>query len=134
MKEEISEKHPFLTLFYDGACPLCKREVSWISKRTSSVVYVDIAASDFAVEDYVSDLKHSDLMREIRGLDVNGELVTGMDVFRLLYNDAGLGFLAWVTSLPLLSPSFDAAYRVFARVRLWHRKRDSSCERCIGGE
>jgi predicted DCC family thiol-disulfide oxidoreductase YuxK len=49
------KRHPTLeaqgpvTLFHDGHCPLCQREVAWLEKhpRREAIFLVDIQASDF---------------------------------------------------------------------------------------
>ncbi len=118
-----------LKLFYDGDCPLCRREIEWIRKRTSpdSVLYIDIAAKDFCAERY--GYSQAELMAEIRALLGDSQRLVGMQVFRELYRRAGLGWLASAMAMPGIRQVSEAAYKVFAknRLRLTGRCHDKAC-------
>lgn len=45
-----------LTIFYDGACHLCAREIDHYKKvdTTNKILYLDIAKKSFDFADYVS--------------------------------------------------------------------------------
>jgi predicted DCC family thiol-disulfide oxidoreductase YuxK len=116
-------------LLYDGECPLCLREVRLLqrlNRKGGRLALEDIAASDFAASDYGRTLQ--ELMGQIHGVDADGTLVTGMEVFRRSYAAAGSGALASFTGWPVLRPVFDALYRWFARNRLRLTGRSHVCE------
>jgi predicted DCC family thiol-disulfide oxidoreductase YuxK len=116
-------------LLYDGECPLCLREVRLLqrlNRKGGRLALEDIAASDFAASDYGRTLQ--ELMGQIHGVDADGTLVTGMEVFRRSYAAAGWGALASFTGWPVLRPVFDALYRWFARNRLRLTGRSHVCE------
>ena len=107
-----------LKLLYDGDCPFCRREVSWLARRDRSgaVALEDIAAPGFDASRY--GLHQKQLEGVIHAQLPNGRLVTGMEVFRRLYAAVGLGWLMAPTGWPILRPVFDWAYRLFARHRV----------------
>lgn len=106
-----------LEVFYDGACPLCRREVEFLARRNrhGRVLFTDIAAPTFVVP---AGRTYDELMARIQGRLPNGDWVEGMDVFRKLYAACGYGWVSAVMSAPLLAPLFEVGYRAFAKNRL----------------
>ena len=114
-------------VFFDGDCPLCLKEIRMLQaldRKRGRIVFTDIAASDFDAVG-TTGLTQDQLMAEIYGRMPNGELVTGMEVFRQLYGAVGLGLLFAPTKWPILKPAFDSLYSMFARNRL---KLTGRCE------
>lgn len=105
-------------LLYDGACPLCAREVNFMRRlnRRGKLAFEDISANDFDPTPYHRTLP--ELMGHIHALLPSGELVTGMDAFRHAYAAVGFGALLAPTAWPGLKPLFDRGYDWFARNRL----------------
>jgi predicted DCC family thiol-disulfide oxidoreductase YuxK len=106
-----------LRVFYDGACPLCSREMGWLMRRLprAGIVFDDISAAEFRSQEH--GLSKEALMKQIHAMLPDGSIITGMEVFRRLYAAAGLGWLLKPTGWPLLRPLFDLLYRIFARCR-----------------
>lgn len=119
-------------LLYDGACPLCKREVSLLERfnRKRRLALEDIAAAGFDPARYGRSF--DELMGQIHGVLPDGSLVSGVEVFRRAYAAVGLGLLAAPTRWPLLEPAFDKAYHWFAanRLRLTGRAETCATDRC----
>jgi predicted DCC family thiol-disulfide oxidoreductase YuxK len=114
-------------VFYDGACPLCMREINMLRRwdRRQRIRFTDIAAPEFNAES-VSH-KYDDLMARIHGRLPNGEWIEGVEVFRRLYAAVGFGPIAWLTRLPGVSQLLDFSYRLFARNRLkWTGRCDAN--------
>jgi predicted DCC family thiol-disulfide oxidoreductase YuxK len=108
--------------FYDGACPICVREVRFlrILDKKRRIWFTDIASPDFHASHYGKTVEA--FMSEIHGRLPDGTWVHGVEVFRRLYAAVGLGPLVWVTRLPIVAGLLDIGYRVFARNRLrWTR-------------
>lgn len=106
------------TLYFDGACPFCVREVRWLARRDrrDALRLVDISAADFDPAAHGGTAES--FMAQIHGRRGDGTLLTGMAVFREAYAAVGLGWLTAPTGWPLLRPIFDFAYRLFARNRV----------------
>jgi predicted DCC family thiol-disulfide oxidoreductase YuxK len=113
-------------MFYDGACPLCSREVRFLKSRTekrnAKLVFLDTSTEWFNRSQY--GLPESDKI--IHGMLPNGKLVSGVEVFRRAYKEIGLGWLLAPTGWPVLRLIFDRLYLVFAKYR-------KSIGKCIGG-
>jgi predicted DCC family thiol-disulfide oxidoreductase YuxK len=109
---------PDFTLFYDGLCPLCTKEVAWLKRwnRHSRLGLQDIHATDFDPHAYGKT--HGELMAEIHGVDAEGHVIKGMAAFRATYRAVGLGWLLAPTGWPVLKPLFDHIYVLFAKHRI----------------
>jgi predicted DCC family thiol-disulfide oxidoreductase YuxK len=107
-----------IEVFYDGACPLCMREIRMLRgrDRRRRVRFVDIAANGFDAASV--GLTWEALMDRIHGRLPDGTLVEGVEVFRRLYAAVGFGPLVALTRLPGVTQLLDVAYRSFARNRL----------------
>ncbi len=122
-----------IEVFFDGACPLCKREIAlvrWADERRNdppAIKLTDIAADDFNPADY--DRTLMDFHEEILGRTPSGEWLSGVEVFRRIYAAIGLGWLAAPTRWALLRPLTEWGYSVFARNRIrWTgRCKDDLC-------
>jgi predicted DCC family thiol-disulfide oxidoreductase YuxK len=115
-----------IEVFYDGACPLCLREIRFLRRwdRRVRIQFRDIASADFKPSDYGKTLEM--FMSEIHGRLPDGTWIRGVDVFRRLYTAIGLGPLVWITRLPVVAGLLDRIYRVFARNRLRLTRRCST--------
>jgi predicted DCC family thiol-disulfide oxidoreductase YuxK len=122
------------TLLYDGLCPICQKEVAWLSRwnKRGCLAFVDINNDDFHAETYGKTF--AELMAEIHGVLPDGTLLKGVPVFRATYRAVGLGWLMAPTAWPVLSSLFVWLYRLFAKHRLrmgsWFsgsRCTDGSC-------
>jgi predicted DCC family thiol-disulfide oxidoreductase YuxK len=122
---------PQFEVFYDGDCPLCMREIRMLQhldRKRHRILFTDIAMADF---DPIGEtgLAQATLMAEIHGRLPDGQLVTGVEVFRQLYGAVGLRWLMAPTRWPGLRQLSDAAYELFAkhRLRLTGRCIDGTC-------
>jgi predicted DCC family thiol-disulfide oxidoreductase YuxK len=119
-----------IEVFYDGACPLCLREIRMLQgrDRRQRIRFVDIAADDFDAASV--GLSWEALMDRIHGRLPDGTLVEGVEVFRVLYTAIGFGPLVALTRLPGMRQLLDLSYHAFAknRLRLTGRCGDGACE------
>tara|TARA_B100001123_G_scaffold253743_1_gene283165 strand:+ start:874 stop:1263 length:390 start_codon:yes stop_codon:yes gene_type:complete len=115
-------------VFYDGACPLCYREMRLIQRMDKKGVVrcTDISNSDFDRESI--DVSWENLMKRIHGRLADGSIVEGVEVFRVIYSAIGLRYLVLLTRLPGLSHILDVGYRLFAKNRLRMTGRSESCD------
>jgi predicted DCC family thiol-disulfide oxidoreductase YuxK len=122
---------PFdLEAFFDGACPLCAREVAFLRRldRAGRIRFTDIAAPGFDAD--ATGFAMRDLMDRIHARLADGTVVEGVEVFRRIYAALGYGWLVAPTRLPGVRHLLDVAYRVFARnrFRLTGRCAGAGCE------
>jgi predicted DCC family thiol-disulfide oxidoreductase YuxK len=120
-------------VFFDGGCPLCKREIAMIRRKdvNNRLKLTDISTEGFQSADRTLD----QLMREIHGRLPSGEYVTGVEVFREIYDRLGFGFLSRLSKVVGIRHLLDAGYRFFAYFRFRHamhrmEKRKSECQEC----
>jgi predicted DCC family thiol-disulfide oxidoreductase YuxK len=121
-----------LELFFDGECPLCKREIDLmrVLDRKHRIVFTDIASPEFTppeggppADAYMARIQ-ARILGEERWLD-------GMEVFRQAWSRLGFGWLMQVTRLPGLSHLLERSYTWFAqnRLRLTGRCEGDRCTR-----
>lgn len=118
-----------IEVFYDGQCPLCRREIRMLQKfdRHRRIRFTDIAQSGFDPASY-GGRTMDDFMREIQGRRADGRWITGVEVFRELYSAVGAGPLVWITRWPGIAQLLEWGYVRFARNRLrWTGRCTDSC-------
>jgi predicted DCC family thiol-disulfide oxidoreductase YuxK len=117
---EMSTNYP-LTLLYDASCPVCSLEMDHLRERNVDGLlrFVDITTDGFDPAVYGTTLDA--LNAEIHAVRPDGSVIRGVQVLRLAYAAAGIGWVLRPTGWPMLRPLFDAGYRLFAR----HRQRIS---------
>ena len=112
-----------LTVYYDGACPLCRREIAFISSRMKDgdAAFLDI--SDGAGEKLGPDLDRETALKRFHIRLSNGTLLSGASAFAEIWKKTpGLGWLGHLVSQPSLTPSFDWLYSRFLIVRPWFQR------------
>ena len=114
----MTENTAKFEIFYDGDCPLCRREIDMVKRkdRQNRVEFTDIAAPTFDPDSVGKSF--DELMAEIHGRRANGDWVVGVEAFRDLYTAIGWGRLVSVTRVPGISHLLDIGYRWFAKRRL----------------
>ncbi len=124
-------------VFYDGQCPLCKREIDMVRGKDQHqrLRLTDIADPEFDPSLAASGKTLDELMRQIHGRLPDGELVTGPDVFRQIYGRLGYARLVSLSRWPVIRQLIDAGYWMFAKLRYRHalhrmRKTGTDCHRC----
>jgi len=134
---KVNEPNWQIEVFYDGQCPLCRREIDMIRRRDArgDVRLTDIMASDFDALSYGKSLQQ--FMDRIQGRLPDGSWVQGVEVFRLVYGALGFKRLASWSRLPGIAHVLDWGYETFARNRLrWTGRCESNgdCRLQIAGE
>lgn len=126
--------HWDIEVFFDGACPLCRREIDFLRRldRRDRVRFTDIAGPDFDAS--TLGRSQDELMARIHGRDASGAWITGVEVFRRLYGAVGLGALVPLTRARPVDAALEWAYEVFARNRLkWTgRCEEGTCRVATG--
>ena len=114
-----------LTIYYDGACPVCSREIAAYCRQAGAdrCVWVDASSCDTSA--LGAGLSRDRALARFHVRRADGALVDGMRGFALVWRAlprfAWAGRIASIGPIPLL---LDVAYRVFLRVRvLWRRAR-----------
>lgn len=113
-------------MFYDGECPLCRREVSHYRRldRARRIEWTDITREPARLETHGISLQAA--MQRLHVRDSDGVLHTGAYAFHVLWQQLPYyRWLAWLVEKGRLLPLLDWAYMRFAEWRLGRR--------CSGG-
>ncbi|MES2818361.1 MAG: DUF393 domain-containing protein [Pseudomonadota bacterium] len=125
-----------LTLYFDGDCPLCAREIHMLRRHADAqrLHLVNVAAADFDPE-AVGQSKRI-LQDRLHARFADGQWVTGLDATLWSWRAAGLeGWAAPLTWRPL-RPLFELGYRLFCHLRphlAWLPHPDGT-RRCKDGQ
>jgi predicted DCC family thiol-disulfide oxidoreductase YuxK len=116
-----------LTVFFDGACPICAREIALMKRldRKRRLTFCDFSLQDY--DEKVTGFAPSQLGRVIHAQWADGRVITGVRVFQAMWEAVGLGLLTKLSRVSLLEPLFYRAYAWFARNRLWLTGRAKDC-------
>lgn len=109
-----------IKLLYDGECPLCVREVNFLTKKDAGrgiVKFVDIADPSYDPKEN-QDISFATAMGRIHGILADGTVVKDVEVFRQVYESLGIGWMYAVTKLPVINAIADWLYGIWADWRL----------------
>ena len=118
-----------ITVFYDGQCPLCSREINHYRRLRGSdrVSWIDISTNQAALEAH--QLRRDTSMARLHVRDASGRWHTGAWGFAELWSH--LPAYRWlaktIRSLRLL-PALDRIYTRFAHWRIQRRCDAGSCK------
>ncbi|MEO7939477.1 MAG: DUF393 domain-containing protein [Burkholderiaceae bacterium] len=111
---------PPLTVLYDGACPLCRREIGIYRglrplRSESPVCFTDISDADVPVPPGTT---RKQLLARFHVRDQHGQLHSGARAFLLLWATLpGWRWLALAGRLPGAASVMEQCYRLFLRGR-----------------
>ena len=121
-EQNISASEPSwqIKLLYDGACPLCVREVNFLQKRDAGqglVAFMDVADLAYDPELH-GGIDFEAAMGRIHAVLPDGSTMVGVPVFRKVYEVLGMGWVYAITKLPIIGPIADFVYDLWADWRL----------------
>ena len=106
-----------LTVYFDGACPLCKAEINHYRKQEGAraICFVDVSRSE---ETFAVDLTKQQAMKRFHVRDNDGLLLSGAAAFVAVWNTLPRWRLAArLAALPGILTILEVAYRLFLPVR-----------------
>lgn len=105
-----------MTVFFDGACPLCAAEIHLLAARNHRRLlrFVDLGQPGAELP---CTVVCSQAMDNIHAVLDDGRTLVGVPVFAEAYRRADLPLLAWLISRPWLRWLLVPAYALFARHR-----------------
>ena len=127
MSNAASSSPPALTVYFDGACPVCSREIAMYRRQpgAEACTWVDAATCDAA--DLGQDLSRPAALARFHVRRPDGRLVDGARGFAELWQTlprwARLGRIAGFGPMPEL---LDAGYRLFLVLRTRWRRPDAA--------
>ena len=106
-----------LTLFYDGACPLCQAEILFLSGRNQADLLGFVDINSTAYDPLKVGVSCEEALAAMYGQYADGTLINGVTVFPEAYRRADLPTLAWIFSRKSMQPILKIGYRFFANNR-----------------
>lgn len=105
------------TLFYDGSCPLCSREIKHLSQRKRpSLNLINIHAM---TEEYpLGNITKQELMARLHLRSAEGHWLTGLDATVAAWGHTNLGWLFAPLRWPLIKQVSDWCYDKWAANRV----------------
>jgi predicted DCC family thiol-disulfide oxidoreductase YuxK len=109
-----------IELLYDGQCPLCLREVNFLTRKDAGrgiVAFVDIADLDYDPSAH-GGVEFAEAMGRIHAVLPDGTVVRDVEVFRRVYEALGMGWVYAATKWPIVRSIADKLYDLWASWRL----------------
>ena len=115
-----------ITVFYDGKCGLCSKEINHYRKIEPSNIFnwQDITESNSELSKEGITLAEG--LRLLRSKDSRGQIHVGVDAFILIWKQlTRWRVLAFLVGLPIIRQIANTAYRAFAN---WRFKKFEHCQ------
>jgi predicted DCC family thiol-disulfide oxidoreductase YuxK len=107
-----------LTVFYDGACPLCRREIGWYRRRRNDGCIDWLDVSQCGDDVLPIGFNREILLARFHVALPDGRVVSGPPAFAALWlRYPGLRWAGWLTRIPPLPLLLELVYRLFLRFR-----------------
>jgi predicted DCC family thiol-disulfide oxidoreductase YuxK len=118
-----------LTIFYDGFCPLCVKEMEKLKQfdQNDDIQLIDIHTSAFTPYTNIDADKAS---RILHAIDDKNQLLLGLDVTYRAWSLVGKGWIYAPLRWPIIKPIADRAYLHFANNRYRWSKILTGKSRC----
>ena len=114
---------PALTVYYDGACPVCRKEIALYQGQAGAQACQWVDAATAPEPALGHGLQREAALARLHVRRPNGELVHGAAAFALLWQQLpATRALGRMAALPVVRHLLEGAYRVFLWVRpLWRK-------------
>ena len=114
------------TVYFDGACPVCRREIAHYRRQRGSdaIAWVDASSCDDAA--LGPGLQRSVVLNRFHVRENDGTLTSGAAAFVAIWRR--LPAFAWLATLASSRPALallEAGYSIFLQVRPWWRAADT---------
>jgi predicted DCC family thiol-disulfide oxidoreductase YuxK len=99
-------------LYYDGACPLCRREINIVRRLTQHVDFVDV--HQLSEAEIPASFSRPALLRDLHLLDRSGQWHIGLAANVGLWQRTRFGFIWRILQWPVIHPLAQWGYRWWA--------------------
>lgn len=105
-----------LTIFYDGTCPLCVKEMASLTEKDNGNNLETIDLSNAELSKF-PNINVTEANIILHALDDNGNLLLGLDAVHRAWQLVGRGWIYAPLRWPLIKPLADRLYILFAKNR-----------------
>lgn len=122
---------PVLSVYFDGACPLCRREIGFYRhlKGADRIEWVDL--NQGSAESVAPGLCRIDALERFHVRRADGRFFSGARGFAELWSELpAFRWLGAISRLPVIRSVLEMAYRGFLRIRPWLQRRARQAEAC----
>ena len=111
--------HNKFVFLFDGGCPLCLRETSFLRRKDvlNKIKFVDINDEKYNPILF-QEISYAEAMSNLHGILENGEIIKGLDVLAYSYELVGLGWVYFPLKIELIAPFLKLFYKYWAKYRL----------------
>lgn len=121
-----------ITVFYDGKCGLCAKEINHYRKIAPNDIFNWQDITQSMTELSKEGVSLSDGLKLLHARNSDGKLHIGVDAFILIWKQLKRWkLLAHIASLPVINPILKFGYKHFAE---WRFKRLSHCQIAANSE
>lgn len=118
----MTDQNDRVQVYYDGACPLCTREIAFYRSRSGAedIEWIDVANAP--AEALPEGLSRDQALSRFHVRTARGRMVSGAMAFATVW--AALPGWRWFGRIALFRPvswGMEGAYRLFLRLRPWIR-------------
>jgi len=112
-----------LTIYYDGACPMCRSEMETLKETDihHKLILVDCSDSNLSLPESCPVTREA-MMERIHAIDANGQWIKSTEVFAAAYAASGYQKLAALWANQTLTPLLSRLYPWVADNRHWLSK------------
>lgn len=115
-----------ITVYYDGKCGLCSKEINYYKKISPPNVFRWINIMDSVVELNKKGIKLTQALKILHAIDDKGKIHAGIDAFILIWSQLKRWrMLAKLIKIPLIYQAASFAYLTFAK---WRFKKLDHCQ------
>ena len=108
---------PRTEVYYDGACPVCSREIATYQRArgAEALCFVDVSRPDAAL---APGLTREAALARMHVRSTDGQMASGAAAFATLWSALpGWAWLGRIAALPIIAPALELGYRGFLRLR-----------------
>jgi predicted DCC family thiol-disulfide oxidoreductase YuxK len=120
---------PLLTIYYDGACQVCSREIAFYQKAKGHefLRFVDICRTGFdAIREGLDPVE---VHRSFHVRTADGTLYRGVPAFMAIWNSLpGFRWLVTMTKIPGIVPLMNLGYWGFSKIRPYLPRKKFDCD------
>lgn len=99
-------------LYYDGACPLCRREINMARRLARNVDFIDV--HQLSDEQLPTPFSRAALLRDLHLRDRSGQWAIGLAANVGLWQRTRFGFIWRILQWPIIHPLARLGYRWWA--------------------